>query len=574
MNLKFMKKYIHNYWKGFCLALVCLSVEALCDLMQPAIMSKIVDIGVANEQMDYVIKNGIIMLVITGIGALGASGRNILSGNVSQKFSMELRSDLFEKIQNFSFASVDRFDSSSLITRLTNDVVQVQNFVNGLMRIFVKAPLICIGSIIMASRLDMHLSRIIYIVIPTVGILIFASMNIGYPYFIKVQNALDRVNSFIREYLSAVRVVKAFDRFDYEVDRFEDANVNLGQSSARAMRIMAVFSPSINLTINIGIVLVLWIGGRYVEGGSMHVGQIIAFINYMTQILFSIMIISSVFNMFVRFRASIIRIAEVFEEKTEFVSGRKSTDHSEIGRIDFENVSFSYQDGHKVIHDISFTCMPGETIGIIGSTGSGKSSLVNLIPRFYDAISGNIKIDGTDVKDIDERILRDKIALVPQKSMLFTGSVLENIRWGKEDASEEEVKKVSKIAEVDEFISKLPEKYNTKLGQEGVNFSGGQKQRVSIARALIKKPEILILDDCTSALDASTEAKIISGIKKYSKDMTVIIIAQKISSIVAADRIIVLDNGKIAGMGSHDDLMKSCEVYKYIYLSQLGKKEA
>lgn len=571
-KLEFMKKYINNYWKGFCLAIFFLSIEALCDLMQPTIMSKIVDIGVANKQMDYVIQKGLIMLMVTAVGALGASGRNILSGRVSQEFSAELRADLFEKIQSFSFDSIDKFENSSLITRLTNDVTQVQNFVNGLMRIFVKSPLVCIGSIIMASRLDLHLAVILFIVIPIVAVFIFFNMNIGYPYFMKVQIALDRVNSVMREYLSGVRVVKAFNRFDYENERFKEANEELGRLSALAMRVMAVFSPTRSLVINIGIACVLWIGGKYVNSGSMQVGQIIAFTNYMTQILFSIMMISAVFNMFVRSKASAIRIFEIIEEKSSINFNEGVSNLRESGRVDFEDVSFSYANGHEVIHNISFTCMPGETLGIIGATGSGKSSLVNLIPGFYDAASGRVKVDGVDVKDINKRILREKVALVPQKTMLFTGSVLENIRWGKENASLEEVKEAAETAEADEFISRFPEQYNTKLGQGGVNFSGGQKQRVSIARALIKKPEILILDDCTSAVDAATEVKIREKLKKYSNNLTCIIIAQKISSVISADKIIVLDEGKLVGMGNHDQLMKNCEVYKDIFLSQVGKE--
>ncbi|MHC6179226.1 ABC transporter ATP-binding protein [Clostridium sp. JNZ X4-2] len=571
MCLEYMKKYVDKYWKGFFLAIACLTVEALCDLMQPAIMSKIVDIGVADKNMDYIIKKGLLMLGITAIGAFGASGRNILSGTVSQNFSAELREDLFKKVQSFSFESIDKFERSSLITRLTNDVTQIQNFVNSLMRIAVKAPIICVGSIIMASRLNLRLSSIIFVVISIVVIIIFLNMSIGYPYFIKVQKALDRMNSVMREFLSGVRVVKAFNRSDYESKRFKASNEELGVLSARAMQVMAIFSPGINLAVNAGIVSVLWIGGLYVNGGDMKVGQIIAFTNYMTQILYSIMIISAVFNTFVRSRASANRISEIFKEKDSSDSERGVGEFKGRGKIEFENVSFSYANGHKVIEDISFTCMPGETLGIIGATGSGKSTLVNLIPRFYNVASGIIKIDGVNIKDMDEKALRDRIALVPQETILFTGSVLENIRWGKEGASLEEVKEAAEIAEVDEFISKFPEKYDTRLGQGGVNFSGGQKQRVSIARALVKKPALLILDDCTSAVDAATETRIRKKLKKYSNYLTCIIIAQKISSVISADKIIVLNDGKLAGMGGHEELIKSCQVYKDIFLSQVGK---
>ncbi len=568
-----MKKYIDKYWKGFSLAIVCLTVEALCDLMQPTIMSDIVDIGVAYRDADYIIRNGLIMLGITAIGALGASGRNILSGTVSQNFSADLREDLFKKVQGFSFESIDKFERSSLITRLTNDVTQIQNFVNGLMRIAVKAPILCVGSIIMASRLNLRLSVVIFAAISIVAVLIFLNVNIGYPYFIKVQQALDKVNSVMREYLSGVRVVKAFNRSDYENKRFKGFNEELGTLSTRAMRVVSIFSPGINLVINLGIVSVLWIGGIYVNRGTMKVGQIIAFTNYMTQILYSIMIISAVFNTFVRFKASASRISKVFEERSSFSSNNSILNIDKAGKIEFENVSFAYANGHRIIENISFTCIPGETLGIIGATGSGKSTLVSLIPRFYDVTSGIIKIGGVDIKNIDEKILRNKIALVPQETVLFTGSVLENIRWGKEDASLEEVREAAQAAEVDEFISKFPEKYDTKLGQGGVNFSGGQKQRVSIARALIKKPEVLILDDCTSAVDASTEVKIRKKLKKYSDNLTCIIIAQKISSVMSADKIIVLDSGKLVGIGRHEELIKNCQVYKDIFLSQVGREK-
>ncbi|WP_242977532.1 ABC transporter ATP-binding protein [Clostridium luticellarii] len=568
-----MKKYVDKYWKGFFLAILCLTVEALCDLMQPTIMSKIVDVGVADKNMDYIVKNGLLMLGITALGAVGASGRNILSGMVSQNFSADLRQDLFKKVQNFSFQSIDKFERSSLITRLTNDVTQVQNFVNSLMRIAVKAPIICLGSIIMAARLNLRLSIIIFAVISLVALLIFLNMKMGYPYFIKVQCALDKVNSVMREYLSGVRVVKAFNRSDYENERFKNFNEDLGRLSIKSMRFMSIFSPGINLVINIGIVFVLWIGGLYVNSGTMQVGQIIAFTNYMTQILFSIMIISAVFNTFVRFRASAGRIFEIFEDENEGSSNGLLSDFKVNGKIEFENVSFSYGDGHKAVENVSFVCMPGETIGIVGATGSGKSTLVNLIPRFYDTTSGIIRIDGVDIKNIDEKALRDKIALVPQKTILFTGSVLENIRWGKENASLQEVKEAAGIAQADEFISKFPEKYDTRIGQGGVNFSGGQKQRVSIARAIVRKPSVLILDDCTSAVDASTEVEIRKKLKNYSDKLTCIIIAQKIASVISADKIVVMDNGKLAGMGRHDELIKNCQVYKDIFLSQVGREK-
>lgn len=575
--MKYFSKYIRKYWKLFLAAVTCVAFEAICDLMQPTIMSKIVDIGVAKKDMPYVLRMGGIMLMITGIGAVFASSRNIISSNVSQKFAAELRSDLFKKIESFSFDNIDKFEGASLVTRLTNDVTQVQNFVNGLMRIFIKAPILCIGSIIMAVRLNRHMAVIILIIVPVIGVLIAANLQIGYPYFIKVQKALDKVNAVLREYLSGVRVVKAFNRFKFETGRFKKINDEYASVSIKAMRIMAIFSPIITLTVNIGIVIVIWLGGIRVNNGQMHVGQIIAFINYMTQILFALMIISNVFTMFVRARASAERIGEVFKEDNSIkVSEVKEVPEAVKGRIDFEHVYFSYMGstGESVLKDITFSCVQGETIGIIGSTGSGKSSLVNLVPRFYDVSSGSVKVDGVDVKNIPLKELREKIAVVPQKTVLFTGTVTENIRWGREKASLEEVEEAAKISEAHDFIASFPEGYDTRLGQGGVNFSGGQKQRVSIARALVRKPEILILDDCTSAVDVATEARIREGLSKYLRKLTCLIIAQRITSVMNADRIIVLDNGRIDAIGTHKELMETSDIYKDIFLSQLGKEMA
>ncbi|MEC0245323.1 ABC transporter ATP-binding protein [Paenibacillus chitinolyticus] len=639
------RKYISKYWKPFIAAVAFLTLEALCDLTLPTLMSKIIDVGVAGKQMDYVWRVGGVMLLVTALGAISASIRNVISSHVSQKFGAELRSDLFRKIQSLSFENIDRFDRASLVTRLTNDVTQVQMFVNGLMRVFVKAPLLCIGSLIMAARLNPPLSVILAVVVPVVGILIAINMKVGFPYFIKVQQALDRVNGIMREYLSGVRVVKAFNRFDYEVGKFGGANEEYRSRSVTAMRVMSAFNPGITLTVNFGIVAVLWLGGLRVDQGQMQAGHIIAFVNYMTQILFSLMLISMVFNMFVRARASAGRIGEIFAEENTMaaqipataaaVGGAASSEdkpaagtrpgvrtgaHSGArpgpqtggitagaqpgavtdpaaypggftaggrkpdagapsapqtgGSVEFENVTFSYEgtSGEPVLRRITFSCEPGQTVGIIGSTGSGKSTLVSLIPRFYDAVSGTVKVNGTDVRELEPSRLREKIAVVPQKTVLFTGTVADNLRWGKEDASPEEMEHAARMAEAHEFIAASPEGYETRLGQGGVNFSGGQKQRLSIARAIVRKPEILILDDCTSAVDAATEARIKDALKKYAEGLTCLLIAQRITSVMDADKIVVLDRGEIVGSGTHDELLGSCRVYQEIFRSQMGKE--
>ena len=571
----FLSKYIKTYWKSFSIAVLFLTLEALSDLLQPTIMAKIIDEGVANRDIHYVLKMGGVMLLITAGGAVAASTRSVVASIVSQNFGTQLRSDLFKKIQMLSFKNIDKFDRASLVTRLTNDVTQVQVFVNGLMRIFVKAPLLAIGGLIMAMRLNLQLSVVLAVVVPIVALLIIFNLRLGFPRFSRVQKALDRVNSVMREYLSGVRVVKAFNRFDVEVDKFNVVNDDYKWQSIAANRLMATFSPLIMLTVNLGIAAVLWIGGNGVDTGEIQVGHIIAFINYMTQILFSLMMISMVFNMFVRAKASAGRINEIFlQEEHSTWKERADEPFTEKGRIEFEDVSFSYEGGvgDPVLKNINLTILPGETVGIIGSTGSGKSTLVGLIPRFYDIVSGTIKVDGVDSKRVDPKILREKIAMVPQKNILFTGSVAENIRWGKEDATDAEVIAAATIAGAHDFIEESPEGYQTRIGQGGVNFSGGQKQRISIARALVKKPEILILDDSTSAVDVATEAKIKEALKKYAKGLTCLLIAQRITSIIDADKIVVLDHGKLVGVGTHQDLLKDCRVYKEIYQSQVGKE--
>lgn len=557
------------------MVLAFLTMEALCDLMQPTIMSKIIDKGVGSKNLNYVLYMGGVMLSVTALGALAAVSRNIISSKVSQSFGADLRLDLFKKIQSFSFDNIDKFEGASLMNRLTSDITQVQNFANGMMRIFVKAPILCIGSLIMAVYLNPLMSLVLIAIVPIVSIIIFTNMKVGYPFFVKIQKALDRLTATMREYLAGVRVVKAFNRFDYERNRFNKFNEELSEVSVKGMRTMAIFNPSITLTVNIGIILVIWFGGIRVNNGNMKVGQIIAFINYMTQILFSLMMISHVFTMFIRAKASAERIEEVFSESNSLVTKKDAKSLGEIaGTVEFENVSFSYsgRESEAVIRNIRFSCEAGQTIGIIGSTGAGKSTLVNLIPRFYEVSSGSIKIDGVDVKDMDLKTLRENIAIVPQKTILFTGRIVDNIRWGKEDATLEEVKEAASIAEADEFISSFEKGYDTILGQGGVNLSGGQKQRVSIARALIKKPKILILDDCTSAVDMITERKIREGLKRYSSNTTCILIAQRITSVMYTDKIIVLDEGNIAGIGTHEELMKNNDVYQDIFRSQIGKE--
>lgn len=573
MNTGYLSKYINRYKKQFFIGLTFLILETMGDLIQPTIMSRIIDNGVRQGDMNYVLKLGGLMLLVTALGSACAVVRNIVSSKVSQSFGADLREDLYIKIQGFSFDNIDEFQDASLITRLTNDVNQIQNFSHGMMRVFVKAPVLGLGAIVMAFLLNPKMSLILLGIVPVVGIVIAINLKISYPIFTRIQKALDKVNGVMREYLAGIRVVKAFNRFNYERERFRTVNRDLKDITLKGMRIVAVFNPLVALAVNIGIVLVLWIGGLRVNVGNMEVGKIMAFINYMTQVLFGLMIMTRVLNMLIRAKASAERIGEVFEAENSILPRDNPISiNNGKGRLEFENVYFKYHSSGKyVLEDIDFSANPGETVAIIGSTGSGKSTLINLIPRFYDVIKGKVKIDDIDVRDISLDELREKIAIVPQKALLFTGSIKNNIKWGNEKAIDEEVEKVAKIAQAHNFVKSFNEGYDTYLGQGGVNLSGGQKQRISIARALIKKPAILILDDSTSAVDLITERNIRKGLKEYLKDTTTILIAQRITSVMDADKILVMDKGKIVGMGAHEELMKTCEVYQDIYHSQIGK---
>ena len=573
--MRFFSKYLNKYRKLFILAIAFLTFESFCDLLLPTIVASIIDIGIGRNDLNYIIFMGSVMVAITAAEAVAASTRNVISSNVALKLSTDLRLDLYKKIQHLSFENLDHFDNASLVNRLTNDITQIQNLTIGLTRIFVKAPLLFIGSIIMALRLNIYLSIILFIVIPIVIVLIYINLHLGFPLYLKVQKALDGMNAVMREYLSGVRVVKAFNNYEFEITRFEKANSEQAAISIKSMRAMAFFIPSVFLIVNLGVVAVLWFGGVQVHNGSMQVGEIVAFVNYMNLILFSLIMISFIFSTFVRAKASADRIIEVFSEEDLMKYAHNNASEEIKGRIEFDNVSFSYSGycGEPILKDISFTCMPGETIAIIGSTGSGKTSLINLIPRFYDVCSGNVKVDDMDVKDIYIKELREKIALVPQKTILFTGTILENIKWGKQNATMEEVVAATSAAQAHDFISSFPEGYETRLGQGGVNLSGGQKQRLAIARALIKSPEILILDDCTSSVDVATESEIRKALKKYFGKLTCLIVAQRITSVIDTDRIIVLDKGEISCVGTHNELMETCTVYKDIFHSQIGKEE-
>ncbi|MDF9409486.1 MAG: putative ABC transporter ATP-binding protein [Pelotomaculum sp. PtaB.Bin013] len=563
--------YFNKYKFPFIIAVSCVFFEAMCDLLQPTIMARIIDEGVKSSRVDIVIRLGLLMLMITAFGACFAAARNILSSKVSQNFGVDLRCDVFSKIIHFSEVSTDKIESGSLITRLTNDTSQVIQFINGLMRIFFKAPVTCLGSIILAVILSPKLSFIMFFVVVIVSAFIIISMKMSYIRFAKVQYAIDKVNTVVQEYLLGIRLVKAFGRYEEEEEKFDGANADLSDKSASSQLVIAYFSPVMSLTVSLGIASILYTGSVLFSNSEIEVGKVAAFINYMTQIMASLIMITNIFNIFVRTKASTERINEVLNSEEDF-KGVKQTIKYDFEGLSFNDVTFAYPNGSGMpaINNLTFKVDRGETLAIIGPTGSGKTTLTWLCLRFYDVEKGAICFNNNDIKMLDCNTLRDNIALAPQKSMLFTGTVFENIAWGNPNASKEEIIKAALAAQADEFIQRMPNRYESILGRGGVNLSGGQKQRISIARALVKKSPVLILDDCTSALDAVTEAKVRLGLKTADTEKTIIMITQRIGTAMSADKILVLDNGVKVGFGSHNELLDSCDTYRGIFESQIG----
>lgn len=573
--MKLMLHYIKKHIGMFLIAVVFLTIETFADLLQPAFMSYIVDRGVKGQEIELILQYGLIMLGITALGAVGAVVRNIYASRTSQLIGKEIRLSIYEKVQTLSYENIDRLQPASIITRITNDVTQMQNFINGIMRIMLKAPVTCIGAVVLIILQMPRLLPLMLMILVGAGLLIYGNMRLGYPRFDRMQKKLDGLNRISREFLSSIRVVKAFRAEEQERGKFEDASWQLAEAGVSSMRVMAVFGPLINLTVNAGIVVMLWISGRDMAG---EIGRLMACVNYMTQVLFALGMVTNILNSAVRAAASSARVQEILNEvpaqhelKTEKNTATALQKSGMEGSIVFQQVSFAYAGTNRpAVHEVSFSVREGETIGIIGPTGSGKSTLVNLVPRFYDATQGQVSVGGRDVTRMPTEQLRQMIAVAPQKALLFTGTIQENLRWGDKQATVEEIRRVSEAACAEEFVLKLPEGYDTQLGQGGVNLSGGQKQRLSIARALLKKPRILILDDCTSALDATTEAKVLDRIRKESAGMTVLLVSQRISTVMKADHILCMEDGKICGFGSHAQLMEDCEPYQTIYRSQIG----
>lgn len=573
--MKLYSKYFEKYKFPFLIAVFCVTSEAVCDLLSPTLMSNIINTGIEQGSLSKVYYWGMLMLVVTGIGACFAVTRNILASKVSQRMGADLRYDLFEKIMHFSEVSADKIESGSLITRMTNDTSQVVLFVNGIMRIFLKAPITCIGSIVLATLLNFRLSIIIYGVVAIVAVLIIVSMKLSYPRFYELQKAMDRVNSVVQEYLIGVRLVKAFGTYDKETNKFENANSNLMEKGVSSQMIITFVSPLMTLAVGIGTVIVIFIGSKMFSLNIASPGDISAFTIYMAQILTSLIMITNIFNTFVRTKASTARVKEVLDSDEDFIHNDETKELN--GDIEFRNVTFAYPNGSGVpaLKDLSFSIDNGQSLAIIGPTGSGKSTIAWLLLRFYDVNSGEILVNDSNIKKLSINSVRNNTAIVPQKPMLFSGSVAENIRWGNKKATDEMIDEVASNAQAD-FIKKMQDGYESLLGSAGVNISGGQKQRISIARGMLKSnSSILILDDATSALDAVTEAKVRENLNSKKRNQTIITITQRCGTAMFADKVLVMDNGVKVGYGTHDELMKSCEIYQDIYKTQIeSSKEA
>ncbi|WP_302579430.1 ABC transporter ATP-binding protein [Clostridium saudiense] len=554
------------------LAPLMMFIEVIMDLNQPKLMSDIIDIGVANGDITYVLNVGFKMIVVAFIGILGGMLCGVFSTLASMNMGKNMRQGLFNKIQSLSFSEIDQFKTSSLITRLTNDVTQVQNMVMMALRGMVRSPLICLGGIIMSLSISVKLSMIFLVVIPLIILSVTVITAKSTPFFTAMQKKIDNVNLVMRENLLGVRVVKAFAIEDKVKERFSYANDDLISTSIKAQSVTILLWPLVTLIMNLSVVAILWFGGNYVNKGSLEIGKIMAFINYLVQIMSSLNMLVMIIINFSRAKVSASRINEVLDVESS-ITDKEDAKKINKFNIDFKDVYFKYnKDGDYVLKGISFKAEEGEKIGIIGATGSGKSTLISLIPRLYDTSSGTVMIGNEDVKNLKINELRSLIGVVLQDTTLFSGSIEDNLKFGKEDATEEMMISSVKDAQAFEFINANNEGFNREVGQRGKNLSGGQKQRISIARTLIKNPKILILDDSSSALDMATEAKLQKSIKNRMKNSTIFLIAQRISAVKDSDKIIVLDNGEIVAIGNHEELIKECDIYRSIAISQLGEE--
>lgn len=569
-------KYVKPYWKAFVFGPILMITEVVGEVFLPALMAKIINVGAAGRDIPYILGTGAVMLVTALIMMAGGVGGAYFSAKAAISFAADLRSDVFRKVQEFSFQNIDDFSTGSLVTRLTNDITQVQNVIMMGLRLLLRAPGMLIGAIIMAFLMNPRLAMIILVVVPFLAAAIGLIIKNAFPRFELMQKKIDAVNSKIQETLTNVRIIKSFVRGGFEEEKFAVANEDLKETGLSAFKIVILNMPVMMLAMNITTLAVVWIGGKQVLVGSMPVGDLTAFTTYIVQVLMSLMMLAMVLLQSSRAVASLKRITEVLDTKIDLTDEAAAAKDAVInrGEVEFRDVSFSYykESKEKVLDKISFRIEAGETVGIIGSTGCGKTTLVQMIPRLYDADDGGVFVDGINVRDYSLSHLRDAVGMVLQKNVLFSGTIAENLRWGDENADMEMLKSAAADAQAAGFVEAFKEQYETVLSQGGSNVSGGQKQRLCIARALLKKPKILILDDSTSAVDTATEAEIRKSFSTTLKDTTKIIIAQRITSVMNADEIIVMEEGRIADMGIHEELLMRCETYREIYESQMDKE--
>ncbi|QMV44145.1 ABC transporter ATP-binding protein [Cohnella cholangitidis] len=579
-------RYLKPYRWAVAAVMALILMQSLSELYLPTLMADIINDGVVKGDTAYIWKIGGFMLAVTAVGTLVSIAASYLSSKIASGFGRDVRSKTFRHVENFSLQEFDKIGTASLITRTTNDITQVQTVLMMMMRLMVAAPMMCIGGLIMAISKDAHLSLVFVGAIPILALTILIIAGKGIPYFKVMQKKIDKLNLVLREGLTGIRVIRSFNRFEHETKRFKEANQDLTQTAIKVNQIMAFMMPMMMLILNFSSIAIIWFGGIRVSDGDMQVGDLMAFLQYAMQIMFSLLMVSMMFVMVPRASASAVRINEVLNTEPVIVDskGKEATTAagddlegqypSPQGSVEFEDVTFRYPGAESpAITGISFQARPGEVTAIIGGTGSGKSTLISLIPRFYDIEEGAVRINGTDVRELSLDELRSAIGLVPQKALLFTGTVADNIRYGKPDATDEEVSEAAKIAQASDFIEGMPESYSAHISQGGANLSGGQKQRLSIARALVRKPQIYLFDDSFSALDFKTDAKLRAALKAETTEATVIIVAQRVSTVMDADRIIVLDEGRIVGMGNHRELMDTSGVYREIVSSQLSEEE-
>ncbi|TYU21798.1 ABC transporter ATP-binding protein [Listeria monocytogenes] len=571
--MKLMKR-LKPYWLSITAVLVLTFGQVIGQLYLPTLMSNIIDKGVVTGDTNYIWSTGMQMLLISFASVILSVIVVYLASRISMGFGKDLRDKIFTKVEDFSLQEFDKVGTSSLITRTTNDVVQIQNVLYMMMRLMVMAPIMLLGGIIMAVGRDAKLSLIFVVVLPLLLLLVVILGGKAMPMFKSLQKKMDKLNRVIREGLTGIRVVRSFNRNEDELEKFEEANADYATTAIKVNRLLSLMSPLMMLLMNLTSIAIVWIGSIFIGNGDMQVGDLMAFIQYAMQIMMSFMMLSAVFIMIPRAGASAERINEVLDMNAEILNLENPKTSTPPAKLSFENVTFRYEGAEKpVIEDITFEANAGETVAIIGSTGAGKSTLINMIPRFYDVESGVVKINGIDVREMDQSSLRQKIGLVPQKAVLFTGTIASNMRYGKEDATDEEIWAALRTAQAENFVSKLANGLGSRVEQGGNNFSGGQKQRLSIARSLIRKPEIYIFDDSFSALDFKTDAKLREALKAETTEAVTLIVAQRITSVVNSDQIIVMNEGKIAGIGTHEELKESNQIYQEIMRSQLSEEE-